>query len=480
MSLTFKLPFEMVARVTSLVDRAKSGTEDERWDALDELWSLCEPDQYKEALCDSSLDLIATLLHILEFRSTDVVTLYFALGCLWFLSRNHFAKIYICKPHFRLIPNFELTTVPNLYEDSIDIIENIFSNCSMAEKNHFLIFSPEFGVVDYFKRQLSNRSLASPERPFQTFNFMLFKAKNSSLPFLMRSRAHEVILNRLFSFGNVPSQWGQFNYVVYWSLIFTMSFSSLPLGTQALKELNIGSFFLPIFGSFNTREELMAGVIYINVYGDEENHWKLSTFLVDHPSFLIMIIGLLEFTIYYQDGDDIRNKTSSVLGIELYHSIFTMRDLTCCLKNLSYHPGNCRVILKSTQSQGLFVLLNEALEDFLENNDEYGAPGNIAPSRAGGGGEDLVTIENILELLVQVSTYYQGLKIDNSDLTKEINSEVELKREHLLQFYTCYQTALLIEHLPRERNRTPEIELLVKTLQRCSFSELQRSETITI
>ena len=431
---------------------------EDKIDALDELWNIADLD-FKAELADPNLGLLSLLIQIVTITREDRVMLYYAMGCLWFLSRNITAKILMCAPEYQLPKTLmEIMTLPDLYEDSLQIAENILTNCSMAEDNHEIMFNPELGFLEYIKAQLQDPEAA--ERPFQTCNFMVFKAQDKSLAYFIRSRIHDVVLQQLFSVGSNLEQWGSEDFVTYWALIFTMSISTLPTGQKILLDNScLESYLRDIITNqrfLYSPEGLKAGIIYINIFShsltttfvnhqltniaDEPADFAapsvlLNNFLDSNPKFLTGILLLIDLTINFSEVNqqEFARLFPGFLAIPLYHSIFTLRDLFSCLKHLSSFSKNRWIMLRMIDRRYRqikpFSCFYEILDSFLQDKDEYLASGSVAPSRGGGGRKDFLTILSILECALNLS---YCLPEDIDDIASINSTSQEEENEELL------------------------------------------------
>jgi hypothetical protein len=386
-------------------------------DPLASLWNLIGVDAIRESLCSQHPEAVSLVIDILLANGDDdPLVRYISMVCLWYLSRNYFAKSIMCSPNSRLLPvAVKYLTAPDNYEDTTGVVENVLTNCMLEQANHNILFDPDLGVLDYFKNEILDPDPLNPDAPFQTCNFMLYRIKNETIHLLLKARIPEIIVNKLFSFGNDFGRWEVSDYVHYWCLNFVLTLSAYPLGQKVLQDQNIDLFLLPIL-SDKSVEGMKAIFIFLNCYSSSSSSSSgscatdcerppgkvqtiLQNILSDYPFLMKKVFQLFQFTLNLDSVPPI----PSVFDIPVYHGVFTLRDITSFYKNLSFEHQNYSSLMKF--SHGLCVCFQRMIQSFHRNDREFSAPGEIAATRAGGGGQDELSIQNILEFLIQISLH---------------------------------------------------------------------------
>jgi hypothetical protein len=264
------IPVELRHRVFNLVNSVRNNTGTARSDALREIWLLTENDDYKIPLCDPSLGFLALVTELLSTSHHDQITLKNAIACICNLSTHQANKLVICDPILGLIP-----ALVNLIDESHGtIIQDIsakkwiyttLSNCALNPLTHpYLLANSSVRYLEVLKTEMERDPTYLP--PVKSFGCISLSLPNHLAHLIVNLRVHEIIVNRLMSFGPIPSAWPDRNTgMAYWSLNFVTAFSSLPEGRNALRKLHKPDFFFQLL-SCTEMEGIKAGIITSNIF----------------------------------------------------------------------------------------------------------------------------------------------------------------------------------------------------------------------
>jgi hypothetical protein len=375
---------------------------------LEGLWNLCENRLFTEYLCYRSR-LIDILIE--KVRSSESPEIrYWILGCLWFISRSYHAKTILASAEKALISELmSLTNRPEAiqFDDTIELIDNILANCIIDQRNHPYLFDSELGIVEHFKQRIFNPPVDNPDSPIQSCNFMIYRGSKLSVQHIAGHRIHEIIMHKLFSYTNIVSNWARGDYSIYWCINFFVTFSSIPTGANTLKQYSeIVDFMLPLVTSTSI-EGVKFAMILVNTFSEDLYLYpKIIASLLNNQEIFETITRILYFTMNSAEfGENLA--FNSLLGIQFFHGIFTLRDLTRFLRNISFHKALHPLLdLNFSLSYTIPELWYQILRQYFEGRGEFFSESSVANSLAGGGKDDELSIINALEYLIQLVDSY--------------------------------------------------------------------------
>jgi hypothetical protein len=459
------IPVELRHRVFNLVSQARNNIGTLRSDALREIWLLTENDDYKIPLCDSSLQFLPLIRDILTTSLNDQVSLKNTIACICNLSTHQQNKIIICSPTLGI-----LSSLVNLMDETHGVLVQdanakkwlytTLSNCALNPITHpYLLADGSVRYLEVLKNEMERDPTYLP--PIKSFGCISLSLPNQYAHLVINLRVHEIIVNRLMSFGPVPSAWPDRNTgMAYWSLNFITAFSGLPDGRKALRALNKVDFFLQLLVC-TEMEGIKASIITSNIFVQDDVYSTFSekkassssssspnghvpvvaavpstapvvvsslptvtsatpttttasvlaskSLLESYPQLFPTLMDVYSATL---DFDANRSEVKSLLSRGFGYAIVKMRDLSATLRNLSISSDKNKEIMLNHPSLLPFVLKSVYL--FIDNKPELNAIYHNYREYAGGGGKDLETIEYLLELLLQLSFFYY----DNKELMK--------------------------------------------------------------
>jgi hypothetical protein len=155
-------------------------------------------------------------------------------------------------------------------------------------------------------------------------------------------------------------------------------------------------------------------IIVANVYGREENNERTKALLSSHPDILPLLIDIMDAIMNW----DVNRTEIKELIKKGFEYGFKLSVVSVALRNLSISDENKSIMIKYPK---LISLACQEIRLFIDNAPECKGmnPGQKFYQFGGGGGKDLLTVENLLELLVQLSFCSESIddvKLTESDL----------------------------------------------------------------
>ncbi len=401
-------------------------------DALMMLWQLSDDDRYKAPLAHPSLQFLPILKNILLERRYISLVLH-SLGCLWYMSRNKENNLRIASPELGLIP----ILMQYLTQYGDERAYKTLRNCIFHPDNHSYMLSDEIGYVEYWKNDILNQ----PDNidPFHVFAAVGSAMRNDTVHLLTKWRIPDLIFQRLVSAGVNPSLWtGRNCGIEDHGLTFLTSLSTIPNGRKVLINLNPFPFFSILSRSF-TIEGIRCLMILFNLYGKD-----ISPSLTNNNIIPLTPPSLNRHLCYciipevYQYYNDILKATinenkgveASLLQLRAYdYGMFMLRDITLFFLHLTFiYPNIRHSIIQDDKLLECFMII---IDRFILNKEEFAADNDVAKIFAGGGGDDQETIENILELFIQLLNLYWEVDLDDSkeNSIKRSGSVKQFKRD---------------------------------------------------
>lgn len=385
--------------VAEHVRKIRFSTGTERTGALEKIFELAKEDKYKLALCQPSVGLIDALRHTLQLTD-DAFATSWAVSCVGRMSASvKQNKEYLASPEVGIVPELvRLITRPNC-RDNVYVF---FGNCILNATTVPYLLSESLGLVEAAKREIETN-------PDYKFVYTFFAnavtiMSNQFASLFVRLRVHEVILNRLIQAGPDPKNWPDRNTgAVYRAMGFVTSFSTLEDGRRAIHQLGKKQFFRA-FLQTSEKERMQASIIMANVYGREDDEDGVSvtkSLLQTYPDIQQLLINLLAAILDYNSES---KEVKDYRNMGLAFGVTKLRDCSSALRCLSISDGNKALLLKHPTFMNHIL---RALQLFIDDAPECGALYQGFQSYAGGGGKDLESIENLLELLLQLSFYYE-------------------------------------------------------------------------
>jgi hypothetical protein len=295
-------------------------------------------------------------------------------------------------------------------------IRVILGNCSVHVESHDYLFSPEFAYFDLCKDHL----FANPDAPGEVSRFCSLTmniADSSHMLTLVNMGIPEFILKKLISFGSQRNGWD----TDHWNMIdrcfcILLNFSLHPPCCPALRNLiespNIGALVLFDFFLQRNPNNSIKGtktvMLLSNIYRDfvDDSPVNASCLLKSSPYVVPMLLDVYEATLNYSDGKEliIRLKRKAFMFGRL-----SVKHITGSLKNFAIISDENKQMLFCHDR--LLYLIFATIQMFIVDAEEckgmiISTTGVTRSSTAGGGGKDYESLENVLELLLQLSYFY--------------------------------------------------------------------------
>jgi hypothetical protein len=381
-----------------------------RLKAVEDLEKLCEKPENMEILClNEDLSLLSSLKQLLETIKDDNACLDWIFLCInWLTSGDVSCKTAVCSKELGILPIIMKTLRSSSDEYTIDTIEKAISNCSIFEGCHDYLLSSEIGWLDYLEKRLK-------EKPNDVNSFFMFRnfmktMRNENVPVMINQNIPEIILQKFVTYGSNDGKWSKEDLDFLCEISEYLVFLSKSLnGTRYLKEYFIvfpqySSFFFDLVSSSSsTTVGVVATITLANVYGRDENNDRTKALLSSHPDILPLLIDIMEAIMNW----DVNRKEIKALIKKGFKYGMPLSVVSVALRNLSISDENKKIMITyprliSLACQGIRLFIDDAPECKGMN------PGQSWYDRGGGGGNDFVTVENLLELLLQFSFMFDN------------------------------------------------------------------------
>lgn len=452
------LSAELRQQILVEVDIIKNQSGTPLSDALASIFDLSANDDVKLALSDTTLGLIDRLVVLLRYNNDEYVTAWCVSVITRLSASVHHNKQYLTTEERGICTEFvRLITQENVKNN----IYVFFANCVLNSVTIPYLLSERLGLVEAAKVELENNF--NYKFVYTFFANAVTTMSNQYCAYFIRLGIHELIVNRLIQAGPNPVTWEDRNTgAIYRSMGFVTSFSTLPDGCLALKALNRKQYFLSFLeATANEKERMQAAIIMANLYGQDEEAMTSQSLLQLYPNVLQLLVNLLAsivgFTAKTREAQEYRH-------MGLAFGVTKMRDATAALLKLSMQEKNKPLML---QHSSFLAYALKAVELFITNAGQCFALYQGFQSFAGGGGEDFDSIQNLIELFLQLSFYEgefddtvvkdQDVKDENENddsspsfknqLIEKLNALLQLPTERKVPYDTLQCTSQVLHHL---------------------------------
>jgi hypothetical protein len=431
-------PFE---KVRKLIETAKSSYGATRTNALKELWNLSDINHYKEYFLEPRLSFASTLVEILRDPGIELESILNAVSCVWYLSRE-------IKCRERMCSEIELVVAMMAVIDrSVAIKKAVLcalANCSIDPNSHPYLLSSRVGYLEYLKTDI----IRNYDNSFcyqSVYCFTSYMNRSDCLT-INGFGLTELMYQKLFTYGTSVSRWNmRFNGPAYWCLNMIMNASKFPEGADLIRSFPDSTGFFTAILATEDVESIKSAFILANLHGSNEGNSTTKALLETYPRVLELVGKIMIATM---DFDESRSDIKDLSRRGFAYGIIRFPDISAALKNLSLSEKNKRVILANKR---ILSSVLDVIRSFIWNAPEYAARSGVAVELAGGGGGDVWTLQNFLELLLQLSFCFES----SVALHREFSQINEHNIPKLLQ---------MILELPDERATPPQIRQLVFTL----------------
>ncbi len=397
------------SRIISLICELNQPLLMQKMSGLRGLWELARNDEMKLRMCDPSFQLLPQLKGLLE-NTEQLEIIEKVTGILWYLARSDPASEIIGSKEIGLIPilvklfRVGRSTVGG--ETYRNHLLRMFGNLNLAACNLNYLLSPEFRYLECFVEQRDPLDYHLIGNLAQT----IWK---EHLPAFIQSDICATIFQTLFKYGPNPLAWHErVGGPAYWCINTLVSISSLTdhAGSVILARIpNFTNYMTQLIRNQPlTMEALKAVIILANlsssseVKGDldkeEENCYNI---LKQYALFSFdRLTVMLDVTINLPHRKEQFQELSSN-GFNF--AVISVSAMFLAMKNLLPFISP---IDKSEEVyynlRDISILLGfQAIVRFLQNEPGYEYFETYALEQAGGGGKDIKTFQEIIDLFIQ-------------------------------------------------------------------------------
>jgi hypothetical protein len=481
------LEFDVIKEAKKLVPAIQQSSDEIRLKTVNDLRKLCEEPDNMSVLCSNKdLSLLSSLKQLLEKSIDDTYCLDWIINCLCCLSSGDVSCAAAISSKDLGLFSILLKMLKSTSDTNmIDRIETTISNCSIFSVSHSYLLSSEIGWLDHLEKRLKEKP--NDILSYKRFVSMVGDMKNEDILVLINRKIPDMILQKMVSSdpGKKEDQ-----EVMNEAMKFIMYFSKLMNGYRYLKEyLNLHRKHLDFLLAFVSSDApitsmngIRAIVILTNVYGrDEGDREQSKALLASHPDILQVLIDIMDAIMNW----DVSRKEVKNLLKKGFEYGFRISVVAVALRNLSISDENKKIMIKYPKLIGLAC---QGIKLFIDDAPECKGihPGDLYYSPGGGGGKDLVTVEHLLELLVQLSFITESektAKLKESDLSdpsynlkKMMEDLLDLPTERNLTFEANqFAQQLLAKVSPVQKESKPKDSLTGQRLQQHVMLSYSRS-----
>jgi hypothetical protein len=440
---------QVISDAKRLLKAIQQSSGQSRLIAVQDLAKLCDRPEKLEILClNEDLSLLVSLKQLLVTIDDDNNCLSWITSCINMLSVGDASCVAaITTKELALLPVLMNMLRSSSDEDMIVRIEISVSNCSIFEDCHDYLLSSEIGWLDYIERRLKEKS--SDKRSYWWFVKFVSNMSNENILVLINRKIPEIILQKMISYGSDEKKWSnEEGEVMNKALSFVMYFSKSTNGSCYLNDYfslhsQFTSFFFDLLPSSYTTT-VRSMIIIANVFWRDETNERTKALLSSHPDILPLLFDIMDAIMNW----DVNREEIKVLIKKGFRYGFRLSVVAVALRNLSISDENKKTMINypkliSLACQGIRLFIDDAPECKGMN------PGNAFYSYGGGGGKDLIAVENLLELLLQLYFMFED---ETSLRSAFITSSYNLKTltEELLSLPDGRNISIEIRHIAQE------------------------------
>jgi hypothetical protein len=434
---------QVLSDASKLLNVIQQSSDETRLKAVQDLEELCDNPENMEILClNEDLSLLSCFKQLLETIKDDDDCLSWIVICINKLSSGDIScRAAISSKELALLPIFMKILRSSSEEEMIEWIRMTIANCSDFEGCHDYLLSSEIGWLDYLEKRLKEKP--NDVNSYWWFANFITNMRNENILLLVNRKIPEIILQKMISYGSNEMRWSKGDGEVMDMVIkFVMYFSKSTNGSSYLMNFfdlhhQHNSLLFELLPS-SSMVSVRAMIVVANVYGREENNERTKALLSSHPDILPLLIDIMDAIMNW----DVNRAEIKELIKKGFQYGFQLSVVSVALRNLSISDENKSIMIKYPK---LIRLACQGIRLFIDNAPECKGmnPGETFYDRGGGGGKDWLTVENLLELLLQLSFVFEddiALKsffiTSSYDLKKMMNDLLSLPVERQLSFET--------------------------------------------
>jgi hypothetical protein len=443
-----------------------------RLKAVKEIARLCDVSENKEMLCQNEeLSLLHRLKTFLSIIKYDDNCIYWIIGCLNMLSSgSSTCKTIIASDTLDLLPVLMKILSSSSDEKMIMVIEMTISNCSQCETCHSYLLSSSIGWLDHLVRRLLEKSY--DYHSYLLFNNFIANMKNSNILIMNLERnIPEILFQKLFSFGSLEKKWVKEDHEIADLIIRSiMHLSKSGAGSNYIRNCfhfhpQYSSFFFELLSSSAfTLIGIRVNLIIANIYGPEEADEKgrKKALLEMYPEIFYDLCDVMNCILNYNVE---KGEIKMMMKKGFVYGGISLSDVVIALKNLMISDENKQII--RNKCSRLLVLSFQGIKLFLENAGECKGmnPGEAFYELGGGGGKDHLTLESLLELLLQFSFIFENDKeLQNAFSSLSLSPSSAASSPSSSASYDLKKMLEELLSLPNDRNVSPSSKQFARFL----------------
>jgi hypothetical protein len=381
---------ELKDKTVALLKSCKNDTGSTRTEALNQLWDIARTN--KVPLTHSALEFVPTMVWVLESCKHELQTIEKCTGALFSLSCEPACRVHLCQSEFRLVP--AIMGIIRLNSAIQTKATDALMNCSIDPRTHAVLLHPEHGYLDFLMTEI--RANPATTDLYNAFSCLTADLDAKLIPALVKCGLPQFIMAKWTTNGIDTNKWGA---IPQHCLSILLRLSIYTPGADTIRNLNQSQYIYSLLNAKDV-QGIKASFLAACVYGREEENAKRKSLLDTYPHVLPYITSIfaqiLDFDVTTPQGTEVKNGGFRPATINL-------SDIAAALKNLSLSEKNKMIIV---QNEPLLNHILTAIQVFIDNKPEFGGVVGTTFRLAGGGGGDTFSLELFLELLLQLSFYY--------------------------------------------------------------------------
>jgi hypothetical protein len=388
---------ELKDKTVALLRSCKSDTGSARTEALRQLGIIADQQPNRVPLTNQALEFVPTMVWVLENCKHEPESIEKCTLALFCLSGDPACRVHICQSEFRLV---------SVIMGIIRLNSAIQTNATNTLVNCDVVLHPDYGYLDFLMTEI--RATPNVGLHYNAFQCLTRDIDAKFVPVLLKRGLPEFIMAKWTTYGIDTNKWGG---IPKRCLNILLRLSKYAQGGDAIRNLNQSQYIYSLLNAKDV-QGIKARFLAACVYGREEGNAQMKSLLDTYTHVLPYITSIfaqtLDFDVTTPQGIELKN-----LGFMA--GVINLSDIASALKNLSLPEKNKMIIIQNKQ------LLNHiltAVQAFIDNKGEFGGVKDGMFRPAGGGGNDIFSLELFLELLLQLSFYYD----DDETMRASFNS----------------------------------------------------------
>ncbi len=278
-----------------------------------------------------------------------------------------------------------------------------FLNCAASSaETHDYLLSKEVGFAMYARGHL----LQVPDNilPYWFFANIAALVSQRNISLLFDLDIPKIFLNRLIQQGCNPKLWADRLHGTAHRAMFTLFYLSVS-SEEACKRINglpgIHSYLFSLFNS-NERERLVAAILLCNLSFSHDEDCQSSSKLQSYFPELLDLLLMIFYDIIHFNRNQSSEQSRRFAAYGYCYGVFKLCTICASLRRLALKEDHRSMMINHPN---LLSLCNEALLLFLDNEPECSGVSfhDGILQYGGGGGDDHVSLERIIELLLLLS-----------------------------------------------------------------------------